>query len=44
MHNQGPNQIVNLHQLKNEPKGKNTISFNRSLIILHDTINHNSFH
>jgi hypothetical protein len=33
--------MVNLHQLKEEPKGKNTINFNRSVTISHDTINHN---
>jgi hypothetical protein len=41
MHNQGPNQMVNLHQLKEGPKIKITINFNRSVAISHDTINHN---
>jgi hypothetical protein len=39
MHNRGPNQMINLHQLKERPKRKNTISFNRSVTISHDTIN-----
>jgi hypothetical protein len=41
MHNRGPNQMVNLHQLKEGLKGKITINFNRSVIISYDTINHN---
>jgi hypothetical protein len=41
MHNPDQNQIVNLHQLKEEPKEKNTISFNRFVTISHDTFNHN---
>jgi len=41
MHNRGPNQIVNLHHLNEGPKRKNTISFNRSVTISHDTINYN---
>jgi hypothetical protein len=41
MHNQGPNQMINLHQLKEGLKEKNTFSFNRFVIISHDTINHN---
>jgi hypothetical protein len=41
MHNRGPTKMVNLHKLKDGPKGKNTISFNKSVTISHDTINHN---
>jgi hypothetical protein len=41
MDNGGPNQMLNLHQLKEGPKGKNTISFNRSVTVSHDIINHN---
>jgi hypothetical protein len=33
--------MVNLHQLNEGPKGKNTISFNRFVTISHDPINHN---
>jgi hypothetical protein len=41
MHNRDQNQIVNLHQLKEGPKEKNTIRFNRFVTISHDTFNHN---